>query len=258
MARFSVYLLRLHAINPYEIMINDVLILHGFIGQDVGPYNIGSGISSQGLDMCIFRGFGPSGPNIQNSCPELTWADVSDVPGFVSCQTCPEGRFVVMPSYESFFRKLLKRRRQLDLMADIIYWRTWREKVSGPLQASSSFSVLRLPAVSSSKGLLSPSIGLGALVVLSTAFLSTSSGILPLALSLVLFFPFCRFRWRMAENRPGDREVAAATSVQIPHELPSIYRWVANDVLGAPSILDQRYLDELKATGIVFGGGGLE
>ncbi|MED6139767.1 hypothetical protein PIB30_087009 [Stylosanthes scabra] len=44
----------------------------------------------------------------------------------------------------------------------------------------------------------------------------------------------------MAENRPGDREVAAASSVQIPHELPSIYRWVANDVLGAPSILDQR------------------
>ncbi|MED6171886.1 hypothetical protein PIB30_044983 [Stylosanthes scabra] len=62
----------------------------------------------------------------------------------------------------------------------------------------------------------------------------------------------------MAENRPGDREVAAASAVQIPHELPSIYRWVANDVLGAPSILDQRYLDELKATGILFGGGGLE
>ncbi|MED6183328.1 hypothetical protein PIB30_036961 [Stylosanthes scabra] len=62
----------------------------------------------------------------------------------------------------------------------------------------------------------------------------------------------------MAENRPGDREVAAASSVQIPHEQPSIYRWVANDVLGAPSILDQRYLDKLKATGIVFGGGGLE
>ncbi|MED6124170.1 hypothetical protein PIB30_056580, partial [Stylosanthes scabra] len=64
--------------------------------------------------------------------------------------------------------------------------------------------------------------------------------------------------WRMAENRPGDRGVAAASSVQIPHELPSIYRWVANDVLGVPSILDQGYLDELKATGIIFGGGGLE
>ncbi|MED6213993.1 hypothetical protein PIB30_098769 [Stylosanthes scabra] len=44
----------------------------------------------------------------------------------------------------------------------------------------------------------------------------------------------------------------------ILHELPSIYRWVANDVLGAPSILDQRYLDELKGTGILFGRGGLE
>ncbi|MED6220421.1 hypothetical protein PIB30_044665 [Stylosanthes scabra] len=61
----------------------------------------------------------------------------------------------------------------------------------------------------------------------------------------------------MAENRPGDREVMVALAVQIPHELSSIYRWVANDVLGAPSILDQRYLDELKATRILFGGGGL-
>ncbi|MED6151171.1 hypothetical protein PIB30_079795 [Stylosanthes scabra] len=49
----------------------------------------------------------------------------------------------------------------------------------------------------------------------------------------------------MAENRPGNREVAVASSV-------------ANDVLGVPSILDQGYLDELKATGIIFGGGGLE
>ncbi|MED6200438.1 hypothetical protein PIB30_085069, partial [Stylosanthes scabra] len=64
--------------------------------------------------------------------------------------------------------------------------------------------------------------------------------------------------WKMDENRPGNREVAAASAVQIPHELPSIYRWVANDVLGALSILDQRYLDELKATRILFGGGGLE
>ncbi|MED6148320.1 hypothetical protein PIB30_052047 [Stylosanthes scabra] len=62
----------------------------------------------------------------------------------------------------------------------------------------------------------------------------------------------------MAENRPGDRDVTAAAVVQIPHELPSIYQWVSNDVLGAPSILDQRYLDELKATGVLFRGGGLE
>ncbi|MED6160223.1 hypothetical protein PIB30_049315 [Stylosanthes scabra] len=53
-------------------------------------------------------------------------------------------------------------------------------------------------------------------------------------------------------------DVTTAVAVQIPHELPSIYRWVSNDVLGAPSILDQRYLDELKATGVLFGGGGLE
>ncbi|MED6124462.1 hypothetical protein PIB30_059119 [Stylosanthes scabra] len=56
----------------------------------------------------------------------------------------------------------------------------------------------------------------------------------------------------MAENRPSDRDATAAVAVQIPHELPSIYRWVSNDVLGAPSILDQRYLDELKATGVLF------
>ncbi|MED6164039.1 hypothetical protein PIB30_085835 [Stylosanthes scabra] len=62
----------------------------------------------------------------------------------------------------------------------------------------------------------------------------------------------------MAENRPGDRDVMAATAVQIPHELPSIYRWVSNEVLGAPPILDQGYLEEFTGTGILFGGGGLE
>ncbi|MED6173544.1 hypothetical protein PIB30_060490, partial [Stylosanthes scabra] len=61
----------------------------------------------------------------------------------------------------------------------------------------------------------------------------------------------------MAENRPEDRDATAAAG-RILHELPSIYRWVSNDVLGAPTILDQRYLDELKATGVLFGGGGLE
>ncbi|MED6117087.1 hypothetical protein PIB30_106626, partial [Stylosanthes scabra] len=64
--------------------------------------------------------------------------------------------------------------------------------------------------------------------------------------------------WKMAENRPEVRDATAATAGRIPHELPSIYRWVSNDVLGAPTILDQRYLDELKATGFLFGGGGLE
>ncbi|MED6221163.1 hypothetical protein PIB30_051781 [Stylosanthes scabra] len=59
----------------------------------------------------------------------------------------------------------------------------------------------------------------------------------------------------MAENSQGDREAAA---VQIPCELPSIYRWVTNDVLGTPSSLDQQYLDELKLTRVLFGGGDLE
>ncbi|MED6114840.1 hypothetical protein PIB30_084360 [Stylosanthes scabra] len=119
--------LRSSEINPYRIILNYILIICGFIEQDVGPHNVGPGLSNEGLDTCIFRGFESSGLNIRNSCPELKKADVSDVPGFVSCQTCPEGRFVVMPSHQSFFRKLLKMRRQLDLMADIIYWRTWRK-----------------------------------------------------------------------------------------------------------------------------------
>ncbi|MED6177612.1 hypothetical protein PIB30_099811 [Stylosanthes scabra] len=67
--------------------------------------------------------------------------------------------------------------------------------------------------------------------------------------------PVFRAWWKMAENRLGDRD---ATAVQIPHELPSIYWWVSNDVLGTPSILDQGYLEELKGTGILFDGGGLE
>ncbi|MED6145008.1 hypothetical protein PIB30_020998 [Stylosanthes scabra] len=64
----------------------------------------------------------------------------------------------------------------------------------------------------------------------------------------------------MTENLPGNqgaavREVEVA---QMPHELPSIYRWVTRDVLGSPPILDQGYLDELKLTGVIFGGGDLE
>ncbi|MED6112335.1 hypothetical protein PIB30_060770 [Stylosanthes scabra] len=59
----------------------------------------------------------------------------------------------------------------------------------------------------------------------------------------------------MAENSQGDQ---AAAAVQILRELPSIYRWVTNDILGTPSSLDQQYLDELKLTGVLFGGGDLE
>ncbi|MED6140996.1 hypothetical protein PIB30_099037 [Stylosanthes scabra] len=61
----------------------------------------------------------------------------------------------------------------------------------------------------------------------------------------------------MAENQPENQEavVPAAGVVQIPRELPFIYRWVANDVLGTPLSLDQQYLDELKLTGVLFSGG---
>ncbi|MED6124913.1 hypothetical protein PIB30_063409 [Stylosanthes scabra] len=53
----------------------------------------------------------------------------------------------------------------------------------------------------------------------------------------------------MSESRTGDRDATVVMAVQILHELLSIYRWVSNDVLGAPSILDQGYLDKLKGTG---------
>ncbi|MED6164556.1 hypothetical protein PIB30_091266 [Stylosanthes scabra] len=59
-------------------------------------------------------------------------------------------------------------------------------------------------------------------------------------------------RW----NPQGDQGVAEV--VQMQHELSSIYRWVTNDVLGSPSILNQQYLDELKLSGVLFGGGDLE
>ncbi|MED6162149.1 hypothetical protein PIB30_067596 [Stylosanthes scabra] len=76
------------------------------------------------------------------------------------------------------------------------------------------------------------------LVVLSTVFLSKFQNS---AFGLIFGALFSLFstRWEMAENRQGDQDATAATTVQIPHELPSIYRWVSNDVLGAPSILDQ-------------------
>ncbi|MED6149288.1 hypothetical protein PIB30_060974, partial [Stylosanthes scabra] len=64
----------------------------------------------------------------------------------------------------------------------------------------------------------------------------------------------------MAGNQPENQEVVvpATGAVQIPRELPFIYRWVSNDVLGTPSSLDQQYLDELKLSGVLFGGGDLE
>ncbi|MED6165200.1 hypothetical protein PIB30_097312 [Stylosanthes scabra] len=44
----------------------------------------------------------------------------------------------------------------------------------------------------------------------------------------------------------------------MPRELPTIYRWVTRDVLGASPIRDQEYFDELKLTKVIFGGGELE
>ncbi|MED6169134.1 hypothetical protein PIB30_018472 [Stylosanthes scabra] len=62
----------------------------------------------------------------------------------------------------------------------------------------------------------------------------------------------------MTENPEVGPEAAAAEAVQMPRELSTLYRWVAPDVLGAPPILSQAYLDELKGTGVIFGGGELE
>ncbi|MED6156877.1 hypothetical protein PIB30_018448 [Stylosanthes scabra] len=62
----------------------------------------------------------------------------------------------------------------------------------------------------------------------------------------------------MVENPEGGQEAAAVEAVQMPRELPTLYQWVAPDVLGAPPILSQAYLDELKETGVIFGGGELE
>ncbi|MED6137751.1 hypothetical protein PIB30_067924 [Stylosanthes scabra] len=79
-------------------------------------------------------------------------------------------------------------------------------------------------------------------------------------------FLFMRFsavthhRCKMVENLPEGqgavvREVEGA---QMPRELPTIYRWVTRDVLGSPPILNQEYLDELKLSRVIFGGGELE
>ncbi|MED6173482.1 hypothetical protein PIB30_059929 [Stylosanthes scabra] len=57
----------------------------------------------------------------------------------------------------------------------------------------------------------------------------------------------------MAENLQGDQSAKGA--VQIPRELPFIYRWVTNDVLGTPSALDQQYIDELSSPGFCLVGG---
>ncbi|MED6133062.1 hypothetical protein PIB30_024896 [Stylosanthes scabra] len=59
----------------------------------------------------------------------------------------------------------------------------------------------------------------------------------------------------MAEN-PGNNQEAEV--VRMPYRVSLLYRWVSPNVLGAPSILNQGYLDELKGTGVIFGGGELE
>ncbi|MED6208924.1 hypothetical protein PIB30_049696 [Stylosanthes scabra] len=77
--------------------------------------------------------------------------------------------------------------------------------------------------------------------------------------SLGGIFPWLGFL-EMAENQPENQEavVPAAGVARMPHELSPIYRWVSRDVLGAPPILSQAYLDELKLSGVIFGGGDLE
>ncbi|MED6144348.1 hypothetical protein PIB30_014881 [Stylosanthes scabra] len=62
----------------------------------------------------------------------------------------------------------------------------------------------------------------------------------------------------MAENPGDNQEGGRAEAVRMPHEVSLLYRWVSPDVLGAPSILNQAYFDELKGTGVIFGGGDLE
>ncbi|MED6207930.1 hypothetical protein PIB30_040175 [Stylosanthes scabra] len=62
----------------------------------------------------------------------------------------------------------------------------------------------------------------------------------------------------MVENPGDNQEAEVAEAVQMPYEVSLLYRWVSPDILGAPSILNQGYLDELKGTGVIFGGGELE
>ncbi|MED6169331.1 hypothetical protein PIB30_020464 [Stylosanthes scabra] len=62
----------------------------------------------------------------------------------------------------------------------------------------------------------------------------------------------------MAENPDSNQDITVTEVVQIPRELPDIYRWVSSDVLGSPCTVDQDYLDELKSSGVIFGGGELE
>ncbi|MED6146382.1 hypothetical protein PIB30_033993 [Stylosanthes scabra] len=142
------------------------------LSEILGHVMLGQDLSNGGFDVCVLKGFGPSRPNIRNSCPELGKADVFDIPGFTSCQACPERRGIVMLAGENFFWKFLK------------------------------------------------------------VFLE------------------------MAENQEATVPVAGAA--QMPRELSPIYRWVSHDVLGASPTLSQEYLDELKLSGVIFGGGDLE
>ncbi|MED6160844.1 hypothetical protein PIB30_055109 [Stylosanthes scabra] len=96
--------------------------------------------------MFIVRGFGPSRPNIRNSCLELGKAGVSDVTGFASCQACPECRGAVRSiGSGALFQKLLKvvalkLRGQSDLMADV----SVLENVGERVRINPSVSILAL------------------------------------------------------------------------------------------------------------------
>ncbi|MED6223015.1 hypothetical protein PIB30_069952 [Stylosanthes scabra] len=60
----------------------------------------------------------------------------------------------------------------------------------------------------------------------------------------------------MTENQ--EAAVRVVEAAQVPRELSTIYRWVTRDVLGTPPILSQGYLDEMKLSRVIFGGGDLE
>ncbi|MED6196501.1 hypothetical protein PIB30_048104 [Stylosanthes scabra] len=153
----------------------------------------------------------------------------ADIPGFANCQACPEHRGVVMPCYEDFFSKFLKMRGQLDLMADVNYWRSWEREGVGFW-----YSCLNDGVKTPFDFTVMPS------VIMENLGKKKGCGV--------------------AENLLGKQGavVREAEAVQMSHELPNIYRWVTCDVLGSPPILDQGYLDELKLTGVIFGGGDLE
>ncbi|MED6212339.1 hypothetical protein PIB30_082341 [Stylosanthes scabra] len=218
MARFSIYLPRLLAINSYRIMINDILILRGFI-ERVAPNSWRPTYRRSGL--CEL-------PNLLQ----------------VSCRRNVDRSGSLLQKLLKV--AVLKLRGQSDLMADVSALENVGERVGinpsegeGKIVSTILFLLLFI--------LLRVFFPFNSIVVLSS---------FPKAFALLLLI-ISQVFLEMAENQPENQEavVPAAGVVQIPRELTFIYRWVANDVLGTPSSLDQQYLDELKLTEVLFGGG---